>query len=40
MRKFALCVSIAFAVSAAAQSAAMKPFKLDLDLVAEIKKER
>jgi hypothetical protein len=33
MRKFALCLSLAFAVSATAQSPAMKPFELNMDRV-------
>jgi hypothetical protein len=33
MRKFALCVSLAIAASAAAQSPAMKPFDLNMDRV-------
>lgn len=33
MRTFALCVSLALAVSAAAQSPAMKPFELNMDRV-------
>lgn len=33
MRKFALCVSLVLAVSAAAQSSAMKPFELNMDRV-------